>query len=268
MQKRRTRIGYTVGEVAKVSGVSIRTLHHYDELGLLKPALVGENGYRFYGRQELQRLQQIMFHRELGLSLAEIRRILEEPEYDRLAALRNLRERMIEERRRSKRLLQTLENTIAELEGSKVMDAKKLFDGFDPARQAEYEEWIIDRFGECARGAVEANRRRWSEMNADERQTFMAEMNEIVEGLAKGYASGVAPDDPLLDPLLSRHYALVALSWARQPTAEAYARLGQLFASNPEYLGQHAVQNPGLPEWVAAAMAAYGPRGCDPTAPA
>ena len=68
---------YTVSEVARISGVSVRALHHYDGIGLLKPGHVGENGYRYYGRDELLRLQQIMFHRELGFPLEEIRRALE-----------------------------------------------------------------------------------------------------------------------------------------------------------------------------------------------
>ena len=74
---------YTVKQVAKLSGVSIRTLHHYDEIGLLKPARVGANGYRYYGREELLRLQQILLHRELGFALEDIRRVLGAPEFQR-----------------------------------------------------------------------------------------------------------------------------------------------------------------------------------------
>ena len=84
---------YTVKQVAKLSGVSIRTLHHYDEIGLLKPARVGANGYRYYGRDELLRLQQILFHRELGFALDEIQKLLGAADFDRKAALRAHRER-------------------------------------------------------------------------------------------------------------------------------------------------------------------------------
>ena len=78
--------GYTVKQVAKLSGVSVRTLHHYDEIGLLEPAAVGGNGYRYYGREELLRLQQILFHRELGIPLDQIGRLLDAPGFDRIAA--------------------------------------------------------------------------------------------------------------------------------------------------------------------------------------
>ena len=85
---------YTVKHVAKLPGVSVRTLHHYDGIGLLKPGTVGANGYRYYGRDELLRLQQILFHRELGFPLAEIARVLDAPDLDRAAALRRHRERL------------------------------------------------------------------------------------------------------------------------------------------------------------------------------
>ena len=78
----------TVKQVAKVSGVSVRALHHYDEIGLLKPASIGRNGYRYYGRDELLRLQQILLHRELDIPLGEIRAILDDPKFDQLDALR------------------------------------------------------------------------------------------------------------------------------------------------------------------------------------
>jgi DNA-binding transcriptional MerR regulator len=113
---------YTVKKVAKLSGVSARALHHYDEIGLLKPACVGANGYRYYGRDELLRLQQILFHPELGFPLEQIRQVLSAPEFDRLAALRAHRERLKAEVRRYQRLVRTLDATLAALEGNTDMD--------------------------------------------------------------------------------------------------------------------------------------------------
>ena len=78
---------YTVKQLARLSGVSVRTLHHYDEIGLLRPAFIGENRYRYYGREELLRLQDILFHRELGVPLQEIGRLLEHEGRDRVAIL-------------------------------------------------------------------------------------------------------------------------------------------------------------------------------------
>ena len=85
----------TVRQVAKAAGISVRTLHHYDAIALLKPAHVEANGYRYYGRAELLKLQQILFYREPGLPLGEIRSILDDPAFDTLAALRDHRKAFV-----------------------------------------------------------------------------------------------------------------------------------------------------------------------------
>src|SRR5215216_4902980 len=90
----------TVKEVAKLSGISVRALHHYDEIGLLKPASIGRNSYRYYGRDELLRLQQILLHRELDIPLNGIRAILDDPKFDQLEALRQQRDKLASEAKR------------------------------------------------------------------------------------------------------------------------------------------------------------------------
>jgi DNA-binding transcriptional MerR regulator len=125
---------YMVKEVAKLSRVSVRALHHYDEIGLLKPAFVGPNGYRYYGRDELLRLQQILFHRELGFPLEEIQKVLGAPDFDRIAALRAHRERLVGEVRRYRKLVRTLDATLTALEGDTDMDDKAMYRGFSPKK--------------------------------------------------------------------------------------------------------------------------------------
>src|SRR6185436_13995545 len=105
-------------QVAKLSGVSVRALNHYVEIGLLKPDSVGANGYRYYGRDELLRLQQILFHRELGFPLDEIRQVLDAPDFDRAAALKAHRKRIEAETRRHRQLLRTIDETLAALQGA------------------------------------------------------------------------------------------------------------------------------------------------------
>src|SRR5262245_10280245 len=108
---------YTVKELARLSGVSVRTLHHYDQIGLLKPAEVGLNGYRYYGREELLRLQQILFHRELEFPLEAIKAVLEQPQFDRVEALRRHRKTLTAKAGRYRKLIATLDATLAALEG-------------------------------------------------------------------------------------------------------------------------------------------------------
>ena len=102
---------YTVKQLARLSGVSVRALHHYDAIGLLKPAFVGENRYRYYGREELLRLQDILFHRELGVPLQEIGRLLARDGRDRVEILERHRQMLAERIESSRRLLQTIDRT-------------------------------------------------------------------------------------------------------------------------------------------------------------
>src|SRR6218665_335971 len=103
---------YTVNQLAHLAGISVRALHHYDEIGLLKPAFTGDNRYRYYGEEELLRLQQILIHRELYIPLAEIGAILAAPAIDRLETLRKQRERIEEQARRYARMVKTIDRTI------------------------------------------------------------------------------------------------------------------------------------------------------------
>ena len=151
---------FTVKQLAELSGVSVRTLHHYDEIGLLAPAFVGDNGYRYYGEEELLRLQQILLHRELGFSLCEIAALLADPNFNRIAALEAHRVRVEAEAERYRRLVRTIDRTIASLNGDRVMRNVDLYQGFSPGKQAEYEEWLVDSYGGDMRERIVASGRR------------------------------------------------------------------------------------------------------------
>jgi len=126
-------MAYTVKQVAALSGVSVRTLHFYDETGLLKPAYVGTNGYRFYEEPQLLTLQQILFYRELGLELKQIRQVLGRAEFERVAALQSHRQVLEEKLARTRSLLGTIDKTIAHLKGRKKMTTGEMFVGFSVA---------------------------------------------------------------------------------------------------------------------------------------
>jgi DNA-binding transcriptional MerR regulator/quercetin dioxygenase-like cupin family protein len=126
-------MAYTVKQVAALSGVSVRTLHFYDETDLLKPAYVGTNGYRFYEEPQLLTLQQILFYRELGLELKQIKQVLGRAEFERVAALQSHRQVLEEKLTRTRSLLGTIDKTIAHLKGRKKMTTEELFVGFSVA---------------------------------------------------------------------------------------------------------------------------------------
>jgi DNA-binding transcriptional MerR regulator/quercetin dioxygenase-like cupin family protein len=143
-------MAYTVKQVAAMSGVSVRTLHFYDETGLLKPAHYGANGYRFYDEPQLLTLQQILFYRELGFELKQIEQILGRADFERVAALQSHRKVLQENLARTRTLIETIDNTIQHLKGTKNMKSEEMFLGFSVDAGK-------DRFGERIKLGGEPN---------------------------------------------------------------------------------------------------------------
>ena len=126
-------MAYTVKQVAAMSGVSVRALHFYDETGLLKPAYCGANGYRFYEEPQLLKLQQILFYRELGFELKKIKRILGRRDFEKIAALESHRKVLEQNLGRTHRLIETIDQTIKHLKGTRKMKSEEMFAGFTVA---------------------------------------------------------------------------------------------------------------------------------------
>src|SRR4051812_5126355 len=183
----------TVKQLAAISGVTVRALHHYDEIGLLKPASVGSNGYRYYGRGELLRLQRILFHRELGVPLSAIAELLDLEDADQVGVLLQHRARLESERERYRVLIETIDRTILDLKGDTAMSNADLYNGFSPEKQAGYEAWLIERYGEPMRAGLEHSRRHYAEMSPAEREVLGKEFHEVEQALAAGLRVGIDP---------------------------------------------------------------------------
>lgn len=246
---------WTVREVARLSGVSVRTLHHYDAVGLLKPARVGENGYRWYGREELLRLQQILFHRELEFPLEAIAAVLKAPDFDRIAALRGHREKLEAQARRYDRLLATLDRTLADLEQEREMDAKTLYDGFAPEKQGEYEAWLTDRYGGDMPAQIEASKARMKGWGKADYESMKAEGDAVEAALAKALAAGLPADSEAVQALIARHYAWVSRSWT--PDAAGYGGLADLYLDHPDFRLHYDKAGEGLVDYLAAGMRVF-----------
>lgn len=252
---------HTVSQLARLSGTSVRTLHHYDAIGLLKPATVGENGYRYYGRRELMRLQQILIHREFGVALSDIPALLDAEESDRLTALREQRARLEREADRYRRLALTIDRTIAELEGRATLMDKHLFEGFSPELQADYERWLIDEHGAPDGQALMAQGlAAMAAMSPQEKSIWMDEALALRDAFAAAMTDGTDPDDPALDPLLRRHHAWTTLTTGAPPTAAVYTALGRLNVGNADFRAMYDAARPGLAEWMAEAIAGFASR--------
>jgi DNA-binding transcriptional MerR regulator len=248
---------WTVREAARLSGVSVRTLHHYDQIGLLKPARVGANGYRLYDRQDLLRLQQILFHRELEFPLEAIAAVLSAPAFDRLEALRRQRAALADKAARYGALLATLDATLAELKGEAEMTEEELFGGFSPETRAGHEAWLTERYGEPAREKIAGSTAKMKGWSREAFAAFKAEGEAIEQAMGRALMDGLPIDSAVVRGLMARHHAWVAASWPAPPTAEAFSGLGAMYLEHPEFTARYEAIAPGLAEYLAEAMGSY-----------
>ena len=162
---------YTVKQLADLAGISRRTLHYYDEKGLLKPTSLGDNGYRYYGDEALLQLQQILFYRELGLELRQIKKILEDPDFDTATALQAHRRSLREKIKRLQTLIRTVDTTIMHLIGEVNVSEKNIFEGFSEEKQKEYEDEAVARWGDEAAESIQL----WNSYSAERKAEIMQE---------------------------------------------------------------------------------------------
>lgn len=141
-------IDHIVKQLATIAGVSTRTLHYYDEIGLLKPSAVGDNGYRYYDETCMLRLQQILFFREMDFNLADIQEIINQPDFDMIQALSGHKENLYGQLAYLEKLLATIDNTISHIKGKLEMKPNELFEPFSEEKQKEYEEEVRQRYGD------------------------------------------------------------------------------------------------------------------------
>jgi DNA-binding transcriptional MerR regulator len=254
----------TVKQLAAISGVTVRTLHHYDEIGLLKPASVGANGYRYYGRQELLRLQRILFHRELGVPLDAIAELLVLDGENQIGVLQQHRVKLEAERERYGVLIETIDRTIADLQGEQIVANADLYKGFSPEKQAGYEAWLIERYGEPMRAGIESSKAIQKKMPVAERQAFWEtqgkELHEVEEALAGAMRNGVDAGSKAVELLIARHRAWVAAMWGRPCSPESYSGLADLYLAHPDFVARYESIERGFTEYLTTAMKQHATR--------
>jgi MerR family transcriptional regulator, thiopeptide resistance regulator len=250
-------MAYTVKKLAAMSGVSVRALHFYDEVGLLKPAYVGANGYRFYEEAQLLTLQQILFYRELGFELKQIKRILGRSDFDKIAALESHRKVLRKNVARTRKLIVTIDKTIEHLKGTKKMKSQEMFVGFDPKQQAKHEQYLIDRYGEGMKeGIAQSNQKvkNWTKANWEKSG---AAFNEICKDLVTLMGQQSPCDSSEVQEVIRRHHQWLKQFWT--PTRESYAGHSQLILDS-DLRKAYEAHHPQLPEFLAAAIKMFAER--------
>lgn len=242
---------WTTAELVRLSGVTSRTLRHYDAVGLVRPVGTAPGGQRVYGRAELLRLQQVLVLRELGVGLAGIARVLDARD-DPAAQAARLREHhawLLAERDRFDRLARTVASTVESLEGGTVMSVEHLYEGFDHRR---YEPEARERWGD---DAVDRSNRAWEAMSDEERAAHQDEGRAISEALADALRTGTPADDPAVRALVARHHAWVSVFWT--PAPEAYRGLAATYTDDPRFRATYDAVAPGLAAYLRAAVDAH-----------
>jgi len=245
-------MAYTVKQLADLAGVSTRTLRYYDAIGLLPPSSVESNGYRRYDAHALIRLQQVLFYRELGLSLKEIGALLDTPGFDVLAALEVHRRELERKAGRILELLDTIDNTIKHLKGEQIMSDSGFFKGFDEAQQAEYEKEVVRRWG-ADNPAYKQSKQRWGSYSEAQKAEVLAEGQVITAGLVQVIDRD--PSDPAVQALVARQHQWVNRFW--DCSVEQFEKLGEGYATDPAFAATYRSFHPDLPEFFYKAIQHY-----------
>jgi DNA-binding transcriptional MerR regulator len=241
---------HTVSRLARMAGVSVRTLHHYDRIGLLQPSGRSPAGYRLYVERDLLRLQQILFYRELEVPLRRIREILDQPSFDGVAALARHRALLEERGRRTARLIETIDRTLARLRGEEPMlSDDELYEGFPREKVEAWKKEAQERWGDSY---AESDRRvrSWTK---EKLAAVRADGERITAAL--GAAMDRGPDDPQVQALVGEFYE--HLRHYYEPTPEMFAGLGRMYVEHPDFRARFDGIRPRLAEFLRDAMARY-----------
>ncbi|WP_084130209.1 MerR family transcriptional regulator [Demequina sp. NBRC 110055] len=227
-----------IAKLARLSGVTSRTLRHYDAIGLLSPAHTGNDGRRHYGRDEVLRLQHILVLRELGTPLSEIARIVDadDPAVT-IATLRDHLGALTAERDRFARLAATVASTIDSLEKGHTMSNEEMLDGF---KHHKYEPEARERWGD---DAVDRSNAQWKALGKEGQQRHLDSHREVVEALGAAIRVGFAPDSDEVQAIVTQHHAWLSLFWT--PTAESYRGITQMYVDDERFRRNYDEVAPG-----------------------
>lgn len=241
---------YTVGELSTLASVSVRTLHHYDEIGLLAPGERSEAGYRLYSYAELERLQEILVWRQLGFALMQIRALLDDPAHDRATALERQRELIGRESERLDAIARALDAALAAHRQGDHMTPESMFKDFDPK---QYEEEVRERWGhteayrESARRAAGYGEREWTQILAD--------ADAVMADFARLLAAGQPADGDGAQAVAERHRQHMT-HWFYEVAPQTHRNLAELYIADDRYAASYEKVAPGLAQYVHDAVIA------------
>lgn len=256
MNLRGEQMEYTVKKLAVMANVSTRTLRYYDEIGILKPARINSSGYRIYGEHEVDSLQQILFYRELGVNLDQIKEIIASRDFDEKKALEEHRQLLISKRTQLDILINNVEKTIMSKEGKYNMSNKEKFEGFKDELITNNEK----KFGKEAREkygdkAMEKSNKILKNMTEEQYKEIENLGNEVFETLEKAFKEG-RPGSETAQKAAELHGKWLTYFWGEY-NKEAHANITQMYVEDERFKAYYDSKNPGSAEFLREAVLIY-----------
>jgi MerR family transcriptional regulator, thiopeptide resistance regulator len=247
---------YSIQKLSQLAGVSTRTLRYYDEIDLLKPARINSSGYRIYGTKEVDRLQQILFYKQLGFELQIIKKLLLSPQFDPLTALKQHHKKLLKEKEHIDALIETVEKTIANKEGRIQMNDQEKFNGFKQKLIQENE----DKFGKETREkygeeTVNQSNQKMMRMSEEQYQNFVKLGDEILHTLKEAFPSK-DPASELAQKAADLHRQWLEYTW-KQYSKEAHRGLAQMYMDDERFKAYYDQVESGLAQFLKDAIFIY-----------
>ena len=247
-------------QLAKLSGVSSRTLHFYDEIGLLKPAFIGENKYRYYEKEQLLILQQILFYRELGFSLNDIKTILSAKDFDKLEALKSHKKVLQQNLSQTQQLIKTIDKTIAHLRGEIKMRDEEFFDPMrlrQSPEQQNYEQYLMEG-GILSKDELDKSWDKIKHWNKSDWDNYKQQGDAIYKEMVIVMHEKLPPSSAKAQDLIRKHYQLIKPFWTFDKTS--FIGLANMYREHPDFGKFFDCYDPQLLEYVVKAMKIFAER--------
>lgn len=245
---------YTISEIAELAGVSARTLRYYDSIGLLKPAFTNEAGYRFYGYREVNLLQQILFYRERGMDLHNIRDIIYKEDFDILAALEEHLKELEAKKKHIDSLICLVDRSILSMKGEKQLTDKEKFQAFKENVVRKHEEM----YGAEARKVygdeeIDVTQQKILAMSEEEYERFQSLGNEIKKRLIEAVKSGISPESDEGERIVTLHKEWLGMTWKKY-SEEAHKAIANMYISDVRFKAYYDSEVTGCAEFLEKAV--------------